>query len=127
MTTPEGTTHPCSFPGCDQTIPSDHFMCIGHWRGLPEPMKREINISWGKLSAAFGAVSRMPEPEVYVERYRALRAAFLKASADHNRTKEAVIQALEEYHRASTHSQAGRGQDEVPGEPERDQEEGDSG
>lgn len=40
----ERDTHPC--PVCGRRVPTDRFLCPGHWAALPSRDKQRVNKAW---------------------------------------------------------------------------------
>ena len=41
-------SHLCPGPGCDAEVDSSQLMCPGHWRQVPEPIRRAVWICWDR-------------------------------------------------------------------------------
>lgn len=44
--TGSATLHNCARPGCDVGIGPTLFACLGHWRELPQDLRRTISAAW---------------------------------------------------------------------------------
>lgn len=44
----------CQAVGCTHPRKAQAFMCLGHWRALPQPLRRQINATWRAYNKAEG-------------------------------------------------------------------------
>lgn len=47
-------TYPCQAVGCAAQLKRGQFLCRPHWFGLPQPLRQEINRTWGLRRKATG-------------------------------------------------------------------------
>lgn len=45
---------PCQAVGCTATLKRGQFLCRPHWFGLPRPLRRQVNATWGVRRKASG-------------------------------------------------------------------------
>jgi hypothetical protein len=103
-------------------ILTDQYMCPRHWRGLPAPVKREINLAWDKRKEAVAALLRAIKGDVPDEQLRRMRDYYRKASDGHERIKADVVAMLIEAERVEDNADHERDQ-----AGEADQDAADSG
>lgn len=108
----EGTRHPCAWPGCVELVVTDHFTCPGHWRRIPEPTKRRLNLAWDKRKHARTAVMRAVISDVSSSQLRVLQNEYRQAAAAHEWVKAQATDRLAAIARDDERERSERGKRE---------------